>query len=91
MPTPITAAVTYIADSIPPIGSDLRTAADTRVAELIAEKVKAMVQVNHELSPALPRDPCYIRPHREYVASAEIIVMSRSEYARLLNEKSPSE
>jgi len=79
----ITAAVTYIADQIPQSGSELRSEVDSRVAEIIAEKVKALVQVNHELSPALPREPCHFKPYREYLASAELIILSRAEYEQI--------
>ena len=83
MPKAITAAVTYTADQIPAKGELLRDAADTRVAELIAEKVKALVVVNHELSPALPRDPCHVKPYREYLASAKMYVLTESEMESL--------
>lgn len=86
-PKPITAAVTYIADQIPAKGSDLREAADTRVAEIIAQKVKALVVVNHELSPALPRDPCHVKPYREFVASAEVFILTRAELNQMVKEK----
>lgn len=86
--TPITAAVTYLAtgDGVPPVGSYIRDAADQRVAELIAEKVKALVQVNHELSTALPRNPCHFVPHREYVARAELFVFTRGELEQLIKQ-----
>lgn len=83
MPTPITAAVTYIADQIPSPGSDMRTMVDTRVAEIIAEKVKKLVAVDHELSPGLPRNPCHYRPVREYLASAELFVLTKAEYEQI--------
>jgi hypothetical protein len=74
----ITAAVTYIADQIPAEGM-LREAVDARVAEIIMHKIKSVIQVNHELSPALPRDPCHVKPYREFVASCEIYVLTKAE------------
>lgn len=85
IPRPITAAVTYIAASIQGGDGDIRKAADSRVKEIVAAKVTAMLNVNHDFSPALPRNACHYKPHREFIASAEIFVFTRSELESLLN------